>query len=114
MTAAGISKPVWGTEWGLLTPTFLSYTVAEQRSLLRLYQLALLVLGVDVTIFYAFDDATFGLSPENVTAWGELMAQIVGKTMVDGTIAVLSQSYMEVRCVFSDGSTLVETWGPMP
>lgn len=114
MTAAGISKPVWGTEWGLLSPTFRSYSVADQRALLRLYQLALLVLGVDVTIFYAFDDATIGLSPENVTAWAELMAQILGKTMTAGTISVLAQQYMEVRCEFSDGTVIVETWGPMP
>lgn len=114
MAAEGISKPVWATEWGLLEPDFTTYSAADQRALLRIYLMALLVLGVERVIFYAFDDTDEGLSAGNVTAWAELMSAILGRTMLSGRITVVGQTHFNVRAVFSNGYVFDETWGPMP
>lgn len=114
MDAVGISRPVWGSEWGLITPTFLSYSADDQRKLLRVYLLAMLVLGIERVVFYAFDDSTLGLSASNVTAWSELLDAVLNRTMTTGLVHVVNQNYMHVRCTFDDGTAIEETWGPMP
>lgn len=88
MVDAGISKPVWTTETGLITPSLKTYSEADKAVLVSAYMLSLAVLGVDRVIYYGYDDGIIGFddSAEAVAAWNLLASQISGRTFSSGSI----------------------------
>lgn len=88
MTAVGISKPVWATETGLITPSLKTYSESDKANLVSAYMLSLAVLGVERAIYYGYDDGIIGFddSAATIAAWNLLASQIAGKSFISGSI----------------------------
>lgn len=93
METVGISKPVWTTETGLITPSIKTYSDADKALLVRAYMLSLAVYGVDRVIYYGYDDGLIGFddSAATIAGWNQLATEIAGRTFSSGSIKFTNQ-----------------------
>lgn len=114
MQTAGISKPIWCTETGCLDPTFNSFPQAERDRLLRTYIVTLLALGLDRFLWYQIGNVNLGFTAIGSAIWDSIASQCMGKSIVYSEIELQNNAYMRCFIRLSDGSTIENTYGPMP
>lgn len=111
MQAAGIAKPVWATEYGLITPGMVTYSNDEQRAMVRIYTLTLLALGVERLIWYSYDDTvSTGMGDAARDEWGSLADDLIGRRLMEGTVTITDQRYMSTHLQFEDGGAMTEVF----
>lgn len=81
METAGISVPIWATETGMITPALIDYTPIQQATLMRVYMLSLMALGVQRALHYGYDDGLIGFQGVQgvIDAW-QGMVPLLGTT----------------------------------
>lgn len=114
MQTAGISKQIWCTETGLIVPYFNTYTQDQQNRLLRSYIVTLLALGCERFLWYQIGNAQMGFGAEGSAVWDEVADQCIGKSIVYSEVEMQNNAYLSSTIQLSDGSSISDTYGPMP
>lgn len=106
--------PIWNTESGPIGAAMSGFSTVLRRLYLRKWMASLLALGVERTVYFCADNGWGLKSPPDTganwdmsAAWGEMYAEVVGKTITASSIVPNGNTLNDwkINLSFSNGSS---------